>query len=101
MDIADTIWLHICDLRSHTTSKKLFSIEILLILPCITAIATSHKQKEDVWNGTTNDFPLICLPTACKPENGQTSHISFLKETPGQYISSETIKTKIKAAVIK
>ena len=37
-----TSLLHICDLRSRTT------IEVLLIPPCITAIETSHKQKEDV-----------------------------------------------------
>jgi len=43
-----TILLHICELRRRTTSEKLFSIEVLLIPPCITAIETSHKQKEDV-----------------------------------------------------
>ena len=43
-----TIQLHIYDLRSHTTIEKPISIEVLLILPCITAIETSHKQKEDV-----------------------------------------------------
>ena len=50
MDIPEicTMLLHICDLRSRTTIEKLFSIEVLLIPPCITAIETSHKQKEDV-----------------------------------------------------
>ena len=49
MDITEifTILVHICDLRSRTTIKKLFSIEVLLIPPCITAIETAHKQKED------------------------------------------------------
>ena len=51
-----TSLLHICDLRSRTTIEKLFSIEVLLIPPCITAIETSHKQEEDVLNGTTNNF---------------------------------------------
>ena len=40
-----TSLLHICGLRSRTTIEKLFSIEVL---PCITAIETSHKQKKDV-----------------------------------------------------
>ena len=50
MDIGEIfkILLHICDLRSRKTIEKLFSIEVLLIPPCITAIETSHKQKEDV-----------------------------------------------------
>ena len=49
-DIAEifTILLQICDLRRHTTIEKLFSIEVLLIPPGITAIETSYKQKEDV-----------------------------------------------------
>ena len=50
MDIPEifTILLHICDLTSRTTIEKLFSIEVFLITPCISAIETSHKQKEDV-----------------------------------------------------
>ena len=65
-----TSLLHIFDLRSRTTIKKLFSIEVP---PCITAIETSHKQKKDVQNGTTNDFPSIHFPS----ESRQTSHNIF------------------------
>ena len=65
-----TSLLHIFDLRSRTTIKKLFSIEVP---PCITAIETSHKQKKDVQIGTTNDFPSIHFPS----ESRQTSHNIF------------------------
>ena len=40
--------LHNCDIRNRTTIQKQFSIGVLLIAPCITAIETSHKQQEDV-----------------------------------------------------
>ena len=40
--------LHNCDIRSRTTIEKQFSIGILLIPPCITAIENYHKQEEDV-----------------------------------------------------
>ena len=65
-----TSLLHIFDLRSRTTIKKLFSIEVP---PCITAIETSHKQKKDVQIGTTNNFPSIHFPS----ESRQTSHNIF------------------------
>ena len=65
-----TSLLHIFDLRSRTTIKKLFSIEVP---PCITAIETSHKQKNDVQIGTTNAFPSIHFPS----ESRQTSHNIF------------------------
>ena len=62
--------LHIFDLRSRTTIKKLFSIKVPL---CITAIETSHKQKKAVQNGTTNNFNSIHFPS----ESRQTSHNIF------------------------
>ena len=50
--------------KSHNNREaiylKVFSIEVP---PCITAIVTSHKQKKDVSNGTTNDFPSIHFPS--------------------------------------
>ena len=63
-----TSLLHICDLRSRTTIEKLFSIEVP---PCITAIETSHKQKKDVQNGTTNYFPSIHFPSESR-QSGET-----------------------------
>ena len=50
MDIPEIfkILLHIFFLRSRTTIEKLFSIDVLLSPRCITAIETSHKQKENV-----------------------------------------------------
>ena len=55
--------------------------------PCITAIETSHKQKEDVYNGTTNDFPSIHLPSAVGSLKVDNLHTTVFDISPRKYIS--------------